>query len=213
MDFDIVLRSRHSTRVFTEKPVPKDELEAVVADAQRAPSWVNAQEWEAWIATGRTMKCIRDEYLAMGASHVPGRSDIPPVPRTAWSRYAQKRMAEFNDDIAAQNLGPTMARVQDVFYNAPAVVFLTVPTGSPAWALLDLGAFEQTLLLSATNRGLGSIPSWNAVKYPQIIRKHMGIPGNQDIVVGIALGYEADDPINRLRTSRELTRRILTLKD
>ena len=44
MDFDLVLRSRHSVRVFSEKPVTRDILRKIVEDAGRAPSWVNAQE-------------------------------------------------------------------------------------------------------------------------------------------------------------------------
>ena len=47
MDFDLVLRSRHSVRVFSEKPVTRDILRKIVEDAGRAPSWVNAQEWHA----------------------------------------------------------------------------------------------------------------------------------------------------------------------
>ena len=65
MDFDLVLRSRHSVRVFSEKPVTRDILRKIVEDAGRAPSWVNAQEWHVYMATEKTLKNIRAEYMAL----------------------------------------------------------------------------------------------------------------------------------------------------
>lgn len=213
MDFNIVLRSRHSIRVFTEAQIPAEDLEAIVADAKRTPSWCNAQEWKVWIATGRAMKCIREEYISMVESRVAPKSDIAPAPRSAWSAEAQKRMAEFNDQIAAANLGPVMGSVQETLYNAPAIAVLTVPKNAPVWAMFDLGSFVQTLTLAAADRDLGTCVSWNIVKYPEILRKHLEIPADQDIVIGVAIGHEGNDDINKIRSDRELTYKMLTIKD
>lgn len=78
MDFDLVLRSRHSVRVFSEKPVTRDILRKIVEDAGRAPSWVNAQEWHVYMATEKTLKNIRAEYTA-GRTAKSGRSSLRSI--------------------------------------------------------------------------------------------------------------------------------------
>ncbi|MGY0255149.1 nitroreductase family protein [Limosilactobacillus fermentum] len=57
--------------------------------------------------------------------------------------------------------------------NAPAI-FVTIPKQTPDWAILDAGAFMQSLLLAATAKGLGSIPTYNSVRYPQVVRQVLG---------------------------------------
>ena len=51
-------------------------------------------------------------------------------------------------------------------------------------------------MLAATNRGLGSIPTYNSVRFPNILRQILGIPDTERVLVGISLGYPADQPLN-----------------
>ncbi|MDP4105794.1 MAG: nitroreductase family protein [Bacillota bacterium] len=53
----------------------------------------------------------------------------------------------------------------------------------------DLGAFSQTLMLSAYGRGIGSMPAYEIVKYPELVRQFIEIPDDQTITMGVALGY------------------------
>ena len=85
MDFDLVLRSRHSVRVFSEKPVTRDILRKIVEDAGRAPSWVNAQEWHVYMATEKTLKNIRAEYMALAEKGDQGMADYGMPHREARS--------------------------------------------------------------------------------------------------------------------------------
>ena len=101
MDFDLVLRSRHSVRLFSEKPVTRDVLRKIVQDAQRAPSWVNAQEWRVYMATGTTLANIRAEYMALAEKGEKGEGDYPMAHRDEWSKEANERMAGFMNLIAS----------------------------------------------------------------------------------------------------------------
>lgn len=67
--------------------------------------------------------------------------------------------------------------------------------------VLDAGALEAFLLLAAASRGVGSIPAFNLVRYPDIVKRVLGIPDNLILAIGIGLGYPADSPLNRLRTA------------
>ena len=93
------------------------------------------------------------------------------------------------------------------------MLFLCVPRDANKWAVLDLGGFEQTLLLAATSRGLGSIPAYNLVKYPDVIRKYIDISDEYDIAVGVAVGYVADTQINKIQSSRMTLDKFVIWKD
>ena len=67
---------------------------------------------------------------------------------------------------------------------------------------MDLGGFEQTLLLSAANKGVDSITAYSMVKYPDVIRKYLNIPDTYAVAIGIALGYASDSKINTFRSER-----------
>jgi nitroreductase len=59
-------------------------------------------------------------------------------------------------------------------------------------------------MLLATQYGLGTIPQIQAVVYPDVLRKVLGIPDSKVIVLGISVGYpDWDDPVNQFRSERE----------
>ncbi len=48
-DFSELIRTRHATRNFDGRPIPLEELYAVVADASFTPSARNTQPWRFWV--------------------------------------------------------------------------------------------------------------------------------------------------------------------
>lgn len=48
----------------------------------------------------------------------------------------------------------------------------------------------MSIMLAAIEKDIDSVPAYQAINYPDILRKHMAIPDDEDIVIGIALGYE-----------------------
>ena len=57
-------------------------------------------------------------------------------------------------------------------------------------------------MLSAKSYGIDSIPAYQVVKFPDVLRKFLNIPEEEDIIIGIALGYEEDDIVNKFRSAR-----------
>ncbi|MDM8333992.1 hypothetical protein [Limosilactobacillus panis] len=58
------------------------------------------------------------------------------------------------------------------------------------------------------------MPAYEIVRYPDAVRDLMDIPADQQVAMGIALGYR--DPayqINGFRTKRTTESTILTIKD
>src|SRR5690606_41883092 len=50
--FRAALEARKSARGFHPAEVPPDDLRALFAMAQRAPSWCNIQPWHVWVTGG-----------------------------------------------------------------------------------------------------------------------------------------------------------------
>ena len=87
-------------------------------------------------------------------------------------------------------------------FNAPAVAYLTLHKGHSKWSCYDLGGFGMALMLAAKDYGVDSIVAYDLAKYPDVLRKIVKIPDNEDICVGIALGYEKDSIINKFRAKK-----------
>ena len=60
----------------------------------------------------------------------------------------------------------------------------------------------MALMLAAKNYGVDSVVAYELAKYPDILRKYAKIPENEDICVGIALGYENDNAVNKFRAKK-----------
>ncbi len=66
-------------------------------------------------------------------------------------------------------------------------------------------------MLLATKYELGTIAQAQAVVYPDILRKVLGISESKIIVLGIAIGYpDWENPMNQFSTDREPLDKIAT---
>ena len=104
--------------------------------------------------------------------------------------------------------------MQDELYNAPTFIFLTLTKIASSYSVLDMGAFEMSLILSATAHGLDTIVSYASVKYPEILRKYLPISDDENIIIGIGLGYRAkDEKINEFRSTRVPINQFVIMKE
>ena len=94
-----------------------------------------------------------------------------------------------------------------------AAVYITLPKGTSEWAIMDMGGFEQTLMLSAKNQGIDSIPAYEFVKFPDMVRSYLGIPEDEMVAIGVGLGYPTDHPVNGFRSDRVPLDEMLVIKD
>lgn len=215
MDFAAIIKNRHATRWFSRQQVKRSDIREIIAEAHTAPSWMNAQERKVYVAVVDTTKVIRTEFEERAKEGMIGVSDFTEVRRNEWSQKAQRNMYHYSQSLE-RDLGDRLDEFlhsQDTVYNAPALLYLTLPKNPNRWAILDLGAFEQSILLSATGRGIDSIVSYAIIKYPDIIRKHLPIPEDEEIAIGIALGYADEEHLlNRYRTNRVPVDGILFMK-
>jgi nitroreductase len=183
------LYARHSTRAFLAEPVEKDKLIAVLEAAVRAPSWANSQPWEAFVATGATLDRIKKAYLEKYAAKEAPAPETPlPV---AWPQASKDRRKLLSDGMAhaCGDAVKQFGALNRSMFNAPAVVFVCMDKLLSEWSLYDVGAYAQTLMLAALEKGLGTIPAITLVLYPDVLRREMNIPDNLKVTIGVAIGY------------------------
>jgi nitroreductase len=210
MDVIDAIKERKSIRAFKSDPVPLDLLKKIMEQALRAPSWANTQPWEFAIAAGKKIKAIEDAFVKRGMQEPTSEVARPyeyPEPYMARIRALQPkdRGERTKEDMEAF----FMSNIKH--YGAPACIYLLVgknflyqSKGINVWAMYDSGSAVQNIMLLATNYGLGTVAQAQAVIYPDIIRKTLGIPEDKLIALGISIGYpDRDNPINKSRTQRE----------
>lgn len=214
MEFKDAVNYRQSIRIFNNKKIDEADLEDIVKTAQRAPSWVNAQPWKIYIATGDTLEKIKSNHLKLVKSGTMGNADWGYPADNSWDNNAITNMMQWNNGLRNHlgRDGSQMAYSQSHLFDAQALVYLTLPRNASNWSIYDLGAFGQTLMLAAADKKIDSVPAYEIVKYPNSLREILGVSRDRIFAMGIALGYRDDKRINSFRTKRADEDNVLEIR-
>ena len=203
MNVTETLNARHSTRAFLPTPIEKEKLTAVLETASRTPSWANSQPWEVFVATGAMLDRIREGYQQKYAEKA---QPAPETPRpTQWSEAAKERQRQLRPGMirdcgeAADQFGA----LNQVMFFAPAVIYICMDKVLSEWSLYDIGAYSQSVMLAAVDKGLATIPAITLMHYPDVLRREMNIPDHLKLTIGIAIGYaDKEHGINKFVSDR-----------
>jgi len=208
MEFEKVVTTRHSVREFSDKAVSTADIKHIVQLAQQAPSWVNSQPWKVYVARENSLLTIKDSFLKAEQAGKKSNPDFPVMHRDDWNDRTQKNMQQWRHEIVHHfanfdEAHEKMTAASSNLNHAPVILYLTIPKDSSSWSIFDAGSFGQTIMLAAKNIGLDTIPTYNSVRYPTIIRNTLHVPNDETLVVGIELGYATDEQINTYQSKRE----------
>ena len=208
LSFTEIMKQRHSARYFLSKPIPKEILKEIMETSLLTPSWGNSQPWTFYVASGTTLENIRKDWISKNREGVKGNSDLEAGHRNDFSERCQKCMNEIMKlvvDTLNEPDGKSLMEANVVLFNAPTLVYITIPKKRTLYNIFDSGAAEMSVMAAAQEHGVDSVPAYEAIKYPDILRKHMKIPDDEDIVIGIALGYEdKENALSKIK-SKKLT--------
>lgn len=198
MELIEAINRRKSTRGFTNKPVPKEIIEKILKTAQRSPSWGNTQPWEFVVVGGRVLDDIRAAYIEKAAETY--NMDLP-FPRN-FPEFIRKRLPYARRQQPPDNRDPKEAlRERNLnsskMYGTPCVVYILTDrelyeqdgVNRDVYAVFDCGLIAQTIMLVATEYGLGSVAAAESVRCPEVLRDKLGIPASKVIVLRIYIGY------------------------
>ena len=144
-----------------------------------------------------------------------GQPEYPVLSRDKWDQRSQANMAAWTTEFK-QRFKPgevDFRKSQAELFNAQALIYITLPKDLSPWSVHDIGAFTQTLVLSATAQGLASITAYELVKFPTLVKEIMEIPDSETLAVGVALGYASTDPLNSFSPNKLTLEQVATFKD
>ena len=193
-----IMKQRHSIRYFLPKPIPETILKEIMSTSILTPSWGNSQPWNIHVASGNTLEKIRKDWIDKNKEGVKGYTDIEVGHRTDFSERCQKNMNEIMKSFGDFLKDPTMKVFMEanyILFNAPTVAYVTVPKERTLYNIFDTGAIEMSIIAAAKEHGIDSVPAYEIIKYPDVLRKYMKIADDEDIIIGIALGYEDKENI------------------
>jgi nitroreductase len=202
------LHSRHSVRGFRPDPIPRETLAQLFDAAQRAPSWCNTQPWRVVLTGGEKTAQVSKAMLAAANVRVPA-PDIA-FPGTYPEPYLSHRRKSGGELYGAMGIAreDKAARWQAwlrnyEFFDAPHLAVVSRDRRLGEYATLDVGVWLGFVFACAETMGIQSCAMASTAAYPDVIRAELGIPEEEIILFGLALGYEDEAvPANACRTER-----------
>src|ERR1700680_833248 len=209
---DEAITTRKSVRAFLPTPVERATIEELLAVASRSPSGSNIQPWKVRVVAGdvkeNLTRAILDAVERDGFDKYQREWNYYPVRwrepflgrrrKIGWDMYSLlgvgKGDFEGTPPAGLRNFG---------FFGAPGGMIFTLDEDLEIGSWLDLGIFLGAVMVAARGRRLDTCPQAAFADFHTIIRPLLGIPNNEIIVCGMALGHiDPAAPVNALVTER-----------
>jgi LAO/AO transport system ATPase len=214
---DRAIRSRRSVRRFLPRPVARETVDGILDVARHAPSGTNTQPWRVHALAG----AARDRLCAAAAAAYDRGEPAPEVryyPAQWFEPYLSRRRTLGWNLYALLGIGRgdkaamhAQHRRNYRFFDAPVGLIFTIDRRLERGSWLDYGMFLQNVMVAARARGLDTCPQASWMEFPQVVARELGLPENEVVVCGMALGYaDGDAPEARLVVEREPVERFAT---
>ncbi|MCH8543793.1 MAG: nitroreductase [Alcanivorax sp.] len=227
MEFSNVLQQRRSIRAFSDTPVPEEVIDALLTQALESPSWSNTQPYKVAVARGAQVETLRralserfarvstlqrapawKKLAAAVRGGVLPDGDFKPILKYP-SDLQPRRVATGHGlyNLLGIERGDHAARDEQMarnfsFFDAPVALFIFAHKGLGAYSALDAGIFLQSLMLAATDQGLGTCAQGALALWRSPVAAEFDIPADYQLLCGVSLGYPADDVVNSYRPER-----------
>jgi nitroreductase len=209
---DAAITTRKSVRAFLPTPVERATVEQLLAVASRSPSGSNIQPWKVRVVAGevrqRLTQAILDAIARDGFDKYQREWNYYPVQwrepflgrrrKIGWDMYGLLGIGKGDHE------GTQQARLRNYeFFGAPVGMIFTLDEDLEIGSWLDLGILLGTIMIAARGRGLETCPQAAFADFHSIIRPILGIPANEIVICGLALGHaDPNAPVNALETER-----------
>ena len=209
MDFEQVVNSRYSARMFRPQAVPDETIRRILELSQQTPSWCNSQPWQLLVTRGEGTERLRRRLYEHARSGGRPAPDFP-YPAAYLGVYRERRKVcgvQLYQSLGIGRDDRNAAAEQSLenfrFFGAPHVAIVTTAEALGAYGMLDCGLYVQTFMLAARSLGVDSIAQAALASYPQLLRELLGLPDDRKVVCGVSFGYaDAGHRIHSYRTER-----------
>lgn len=212
MQFDDVVLGRRSIRGYKPDPVPRAIIREIIQIAMRAPSSLNTQLWNFYVIAGAPLDRIRAGNTERNLAGVPSSREFRSHGEYAGAH--RERQIEIAKQLFATmgierhdkegRQGCVLRGFRQ--FDAPVSIVVTYDRsihGSDI-APFDCGAIANALVNAAWSRGLGCVINSQGIMQSPVVREHARIPGDQVIMICIAMGYPDETfPANAVVSGRK----------
>ena len=208
------IKSRSSKRSFINKAVPKDIQEKILQAAAQTPSGANMQPWITYaISDEEVLKKVGDAVIKAMDEGIENDQFIQYYPVNWKNPYKKRRIVtgaglyqlmgvERHDNETRIEMWKDNFR----WFGAKTVFFVFTDKANidkAQGALLDCGAYMQSIMLLAKEEGLDTCPQGSTTEFGRIIAKELDVPENLALLYSIVIGYEdTDAKINTYQPKR-----------
>jgi nitroreductase len=207
MELTEIIGQRKSIRAFRNDPLSREQVEAILDLAIKAPSAINLQPWEFSVVMNeererlsrRLVKAYREKQISCS----PG--NVKPLPREFTARGVEsfEAMKPYLDEMGS-DFNRYINEGSCNFYGAPVAIIISIDNSFSKARLVDIGVCLGYLVLAAHNAGLWTCPIGLITAYEEEVKDVLNIAETKDVVIGVALGYpDRDSPINRFASPRD----------
>lgn len=211
---DEAITSRRSIRRFLPTPVPRAVVEDILRVAAQAPSGSNVQPWKVYVLTGQPLSTLCGKLIAAHddpQARAEHQAEYAYYPTDWFSPYIERRRATGWGLYGLLGIGKTDRERMHaqhgrnyLFFDAPVGLIFTIDRRMEQGSWLDYGMFLQNIMIAARARGLDTCPQAAFIEWHRLILPHVGAPGNEALVCGMALGHADPAAVeNSLQTGRE----------
>ena len=216
---------RSSKRKFLNKPISKEIQEKILSAANMTPSGANMQPWTVYAVTNKE---VLDKVGQDVIEHINNGGDLEQFiqyyPINWINPYKRRRITtgaglykhmevDRKDEERRKELWHDNYRwfgAQTVFFVFTDKALIDGAEG----ALIDCGAYMQSIMLAAQAFGVDSCPQGSTTEYGKIIAKTLNAPDNLALLYSVVLGYEDTSAVqNSYQPERAPLNEIVTFID
>lgn len=209
-EFSKLAARRRTIRGYLPDPVSRAIVADLLTQARRAPSGANLQPGRFIALTGGPLAALVDALQTAITGNRPQVTEYGYFPDPLPPHLKERQRAAGYALYAALGIDRrdvegrrAQFRRNYRFFDAPVGIVVTIDRGMGPGCYMDLGMAIQTLMLAATARGYATCPIGALASYGDLVHQHLGLPPEELVVCGIALGRENPaDPANRSITDR-----------
>ena len=219
------INNRSSKRAYLPKTVPKKTIEAILNAAAQTPSGANMQPWTVYaISNQEVLKNVGDAIIEKMNEGVEHDQFIQYYP-LKWKNPYKKRRIQTGVGLYTLmevNRKDTQKRTDmwhDNFrwFGAQNVIFVCTDKANidgAAGALIDCGAYMQSIMLAAQEFGVDSCPQGSTTEFGKVVARTLDLPENLALLYSVVLGYEdKNEKINSYQPARTSIEENVTFID
>ena len=208
------ITTRSSKRAYHSKGVPKEIQEKILKAAGMTPSGANMQPWIVYaISDAKVLKKIGDAIIEKMDAGVENDQFIQYYP-IKWKNPYKKRRLDTGlglyslMDVDRKDIQTRTKMWHDNFrwFGASTVFFVFTDKDlidNSQGALIDCGAYLQSLMLLAQEFGLDTCPQGSTTEFGRVVADVLDVPENLALLYSVVIGYAKEDAkINTYQPAR-----------